>query len=100
MINSVLYELKDLLRGSVISYSVEQTENILEVLSSIKNAKVYLFKNGFISTEDKPFMKENYADLKLIMIVGNEEEYEYQELVEIQIIQRINIQLKKLEHKA
>eukprot|EP00801_Mesodinium_rubrum_P002898 Mrub_02898.p1 GENE.Mrub_02898~~Mrub_02898.p1 ORF type:complete len:503 (+),score=78.46 Mrub_02898:28-1509(+) len=56
-------------------------------------------KNGFKPKDNKPFDPTQYADIKLILLVGSDDEYDFEELVEIQIIQRINLELKKIEHK-
>jgi hypothetical protein len=44
---SSLYDLKDLLRGSVITDSPKQTSAIFQALASLKNAQVVQVKNGF-----------------------------------------------------
>ena len=96
---SSLYKLKDLLRGSIITDSVEETEDIVEALLNLDNAKVYEFKNGYNPKEGETANRLKYADIKIILLIGSGDNFEFEELVEIQVIQRINLELKKLEHK-
>lgn len=96
---SSLYDLKDILRGSIISDSAAQTKHIVEEMLKLQDVHVISIKNGFKDKKDKPFNPDNYADIKLILVVGSGSDYEFQEIVEIQVIQRINLELKKLEHK-
>ena len=52
---SSVYDLKDLLRGSIISDSAPQTKQIVEKILGLKHAKVVEMKNGFKSKGNKPF---------------------------------------------
>ena len=52
---SSVYDLKDLLRGSIISDSAAQTKQIVEKMFGLKHAKVVDMKNGFKSEDGKPF---------------------------------------------
>ena len=65
----------------------------------LNHAKVVEMKNGFQPKKGKTFNPPDYADIKLILLVGSDDGYDFEELVEIQVIQRINLELKKLEHK-
>jgi len=83
----------------VTSDSPEQTKEIFKVLTSIPNTKVVQVKNGFQNNKDgTAFNPAEYADIKLILLIDLEGQ-KYQELMEVQIIQRVNVELKKLEHK-
>jgi len=57
-------------------------------------------KNGFQDKEGKPFDPADYADIKIILLVGTDPHYQFEELVEIQIIQRVNLDLKKTSHRV
>jgi len=87
------------LRASIITDSVDETKEIVKELFNLKNTKVYEFKNGFVPKKGEIFDPGKYADIKVILKVGSDESFEFEELVEIQIIQRVNLELKKLEHK-
>ena len=52
---SSVYDLKDLLRGSIISDSAAQTKQIVEKMFGLKHAKVVDMKNVFKLKGDKPF---------------------------------------------
>ena len=75
-IETAVYELKDLLRGSIITDSPEETLRVFNAITSMQSARVLLVKNGFKSKEGKQFNPEEYADIKVIFIVGSEKEYE------------------------
>lgn len=53
-------------------------------------------KNGF-GKPGEPFDPTKYADIKIILKLRGVY-FEYEELIEIQIIQRINLELKEIEH--
>lgn len=76
---------------------------MLEVITNLSETRVFQVKNGYIDKENKDngylVKSDQYADIKVILIVGSGDDYEYEELVEIQIIQRVNLELKKLDHK-
>ena len=73
-IETAVYELKDLLRGSIITDSPEETLRVFNAITSMKSAHVLLVKNGFKVKKGKPFNPEDYADIKVIFIVGSEKE--------------------------
>lgn len=75
-IQTAVYELKDLLRGSIITDSPEETLRVFNAITSMHSARVLLVKNGFKAKEGKQFNPEEYADIKVIFIVGSEKEYE------------------------
>lgn len=52
---SSLYLLMDILRGSVTTYSPEQSKAIFELLTSLPNTKVVKVKNGFADKDGKAF---------------------------------------------
>lgn len=52
---SALYDLKDLLRGSIISDSADQTIKLVEKLFELDNIKVVSMKNGFEHEEGTEF---------------------------------------------
>lgn len=87
------------MRGSIITDSVDETKKIVDKLFNLENVTVFDFKNGFVPKDGKDFDPSNYADIKIILKVGSEANFEFEELVEIQIIQRVNLELKKLDHK-
>ena len=73
-IETAVYELKDLLRGSIITDSPEETLRVFNAITSMQSARVLLVKNGFKAKKGKPFNPEDYADIKVIFIVGSEKE--------------------------
>jgi hypothetical protein len=91
--------LKDLLRASVITDTPAESENVFDMLTSLPFAKVVEVKNGFQDKNGKPFDPADYADIKIILLVGSDPRYQFEELVEIQIIQRVNLDQKKIMHK-
>ena len=82
---------------SLICDTPEETIKIVN--ANLKNVQVVQVKNGFEPKEGKEFDPTQYADIKMILLVGSGEDYQQEELVEVQIIQRINLELKKFEHK-
>ena len=73
--------------------------DIVAEMFGFKRAKIVAMKKGFKHKEGKTFNSTDYADIKLILLVGSGDGIDFEELVEIQVIQRINLELKKLEHK-
>jgi len=84
---------------SLISNSPEDTIDIVNAMNKLQNVKVVQVINGFETKEGEEFDPNKYADIKMILLVGSGEDYQWEELVEVQIIQRVNIELKKLENK-
>ena len=99
-VESNLYKLKDILRGAVITDTPSQSEDVFDLLTSLPFAKVVEVKNGFQDKNGVPFDPADYADIKIILLVGTDPRYQFEELVEMQIIQRVNLDLKKIEHKV
>jgi len=84
---------------SLISNSPEDTLAIINAMHKLQNVQVVQVINEFETDEGKEFDPNNYANIKMILLVGSGEDYQYEELVEVQIIQRINLELKNLENK-
>ena len=47
-IQTAVYELKDLLRGSIITDSPQETLRVFNAITSMQSARVLLVKNGFM----------------------------------------------------
>ena len=84
---------------SLICDTPEDTITIVNEMYKLNNVQVVQVKNGFETKEGEEFDPTKYADIKMILLVGSGEDYQQEELVEVQIIQRNNLQLKKIEHK-
>ena len=82
---------------SLICDTPEETLQIVNAINNLKNVQVVQVKNGFEPKEGEQFDPTQYADIKMILLVGSGEDYQQEELVEVQIIQRINLELKKLQ---
>jgi len=90
--------LKDLLRGCIICDTIAESKKVFEVLTTLEmyGFDVVQVKNGF-GSPGLEFDPTKYADIKIILKMGGEY-FVYEELIEIQIIQRINLELKEIEH--
>ena len=84
---------------SLICDTPEEAIQIVNAIYNLNNVQVVQVKNGFEPKEGEEFDPTQYADIKMILLVGSGEDYQQEKLVEVQIIQRINLELKKLEHK-
>ena len=58
-VQSAAYELKDLLRGSIITDSPAQTKAVFATLTSMQHARVFEVKNGFRPKEGQTFNPED-----------------------------------------
>ena len=58
-VQSAAYELKDLLRGSIITDSPAHTQAVFATLTSMQHARVFKVKNGFRPKEGKTFNPED-----------------------------------------
>ena len=70
-LQTALYDLKDLLRGSIITDSAEATEKVVGALFTLGNAQVVAMKNGFQQEVGKEFDPNEYHDIKVILMVGS-----------------------------
>lgn len=91
--------IMDILRGSVTSYSPQQTKTIFDLITSLPNTKVVKVKNGFADKNGKKFDPAEQADIKVILLIENPDQ-KYDELMEVQIIQAVNVDIKKIMHKS
>lgn len=73
-----------------------ETEAVLKALTSDDNTyfTLYMFKNGF-----QKYEAGKYCDIKLILKSTNKLNEEFEELIEVQLIQSIFIEFKRCEHK-
>lgn len=80
-----------------------EAKKIFNSLCNLDGFEVIEVKNGF---KDKvnpdgsitPFDPTKYADIKIILRLIDEK-YLYNELIELQIIPKINMDIKEIEHK-
>jgi len=73
---SALYEIKDLLRMSLITDSPEETIEIVNAIYNLNNVQVVQVKNGFETKKGEEFDPTKYADIKMILLVGSGEDYQ------------------------
>jgi len=86
--------IKDILRCSIVCSTPAVTERVFRWITTLTNFAVVEVKNNF----EKAYDAVQYADIKVILRVAGED-YEFEELLEVQLIQEINIAFKRLDHK-
>jgi len=68
---------RDILRGSIITDSYEETKSVFEAITNLEYARVYHVKNGFNNMFDKEGNltdSTKYADIKVILLVGTDDD--------------------------
>jgi hypothetical protein len=61
---------------SLICDTPEETLQIVNAINNLKNVQVVQVKNGFEPKEGKEFDPTQYADIKMILLVGSGEDYQ------------------------
>ena len=61
---------------SLISNSPEDTIAIVNAMHKLQNVQVVQVKNGFEPKEGEQFDPTQYADIKMILLVGSGEDYQ------------------------
>jgi len=87
----------------IIVKSAREAKRVFDALCYLDGLEVIEVKNGFKDKVNKdgsitPFDPSKYADIKIVFQL-TDTKYMYQELIEIQIIPKINLDLKEIEHK-
>jgi len=80
-----------------VTETAEETKAVVAALTA-RNPwfTVYAIKNGFLDATKKP---GDYCDIKVILKTQREVSGDFDELVEVQIIQSKFIEFKRCEHR-
>lgn len=87
----------------IIVKTPNEALKVFNALCGLDGFDVIEVKNGFKDKVNKdgsitPFDPLKYADIKIVLKL-TDTKYLYQELIEVQIIPKINLDLKEIEHK-